>query len=398
MATLIPRSDRAAIEAQVLAIARDLLRELGNPASAEAVKRSDSLDRDLGLGSIERVELVSRIEQSLRIPLPDSAVADAITLDDVIAAAAGPPPSGSDNASVQAPGAASTDAEPRETGRLRQPASDARAPGARGTPAFRLESSAPRRVLEFLYGIYAAAVFVVWLVTTWLIVLLMPGGQPAARMTSMALRLYFKAIGCRLTIEGREQVEAYGPSIYVSNHTSYADVLVIMALFPPNYRFVAKNEINHMPFIGTFLRKIGHFAFDRSKLRARSRQVEQMEKALLRGQSLFVFAEGTFTAEAGVRAFQLGAFRVAVKTGRPIVPVALRGVRHTLRDGTFLPKPGAITVTVCPALLPNPQPERREWAEVLRLRDETRRIISRHSGEPMLWQTGSEPVGDAHSP
>jgi fatty-acyl-CoA synthase len=147
---------------------------------------------------------------------------------------------------------------------------------------------------------------------------------------------------------------------------------------------VAKNEINNMPFIGTFLRKLGHFAFERSRLRERSRQADQMEKALLRGESVFVFAEGTFTAQPGVRPFSLGAFRAAVKTGRPIVPVALRGTRHFLRDGRFLPKPTRISIIASPALLPSPEALGREWAEVLRLRDETRRIISSHSGEPLL--------------
>jgi len=109
-----------------------------------------------------------------------------------------------------------------------------------------------------------------------------------------------------------------------------------------------------------------------------------MEQALLQGESLFIFAEGTFTAQPGVRAFQSGAFRAAVKTGRPIVPVALRGARRFLRDGTWLPKPSRITVTVCPALVPTVAPNGRDLAEVLRLRDEARAVISKHSGEPLL--------------
>jgi len=227
-------------------------------------------------------------------------------------------------------------------------------------------------------------VFLIWVVLAWLILHLMPRGQPAARMTTIALRLYFWLVGCRIDLEGREHMDAYGACIYVSNHTSYSDVLVVMALFETNYHFVAKNEINHMLFIGTFLRKIGHFAFERSKLRARSRQAEQMEQALLRGESLFIFAEGTFTAQPGVGPFQSGAFRAAVKTGRPIVPVALRGARRFLRDGTWLPKPSRITVTVCPALVPSAASNGRDLAEVLRLRDEARRVIAKYSGEPLL--------------
>jgi 1-acyl-sn-glycerol-3-phosphate acyltransferase len=382
VATLIPRSDRAAIEAQVLAIIRDFLRELGSGAAIADLKGSASLERGLGLGSIERVELLSRLERSLGTSLPDSAVAEASSVDDIIVAVAGPAGSGGAKAIEPAPAESGSGSE--RTSAANESSSRQRTQNLDSTEAIHEPAWLPWRVLEMIYGIYAAAVFFVWLVLAWLMVLLVPRGPRAARMTSAALRVYFTLIGCQIRMEGREHVDAYGACIYVSNHTSYSDVPVVMALFQTNYHFVAKNEINDMPFIGTFLRRLGHFAFERSKLRARSRQAEQMEKALLRGESVFVFAEGTFKAQRGVRPFQLGAFRAAVRTGRPIVPVALRGTRRFLRDGSFLPKPTRISVTVCPGIFAAAGSNGREWAEVLRLRDETRRIISSHSREPLL--------------
>jgi 1-acyl-sn-glycerol-3-phosphate acyltransferase len=381
VATLIPRPDRAAIKAQVLAITRELLRELGNTEAGEAVRGSASLERDLGLGSIERVELSSRLERTLGTSLPEGAIAEAKTLDDIIAVVAGPTEGAS--LSEGPPTVSLSDTGATESVSV-QTSSEVRAQDPAGVQATHEHAQLFWRVWETIYGTYAAGVFFVWLVLSWLLVLVMPPGRAAARMASAALRLYFRLIGCRIHMEGEQHVDAYGACIYVSNHTSYFDVPAVMALFKTNYHFLAKNEINDMPFVGTFLRKLGHFAFERSKLRARSRQAEQMEKALLRGESLFVFAEGTFTAQPGVRPFQLGAFRAAVRTGRPIVPVVLRGTRRFLRDGTLLPKPARISVIVCPALFSSPDSAGREWAEVLRLRDETRTIISSHSGEPLL--------------
>lgn len=384
MTTLIPPPGRAAIEAQVLAITRDLLRELGNSGAIEALKGSASLESDLALGSIERVELISRLERSLGISLPENAAAEAQSLDDIIGVVAGAAGSAGARA-IEQPPAQSFGGTERNTQVIESRGEARSEVGALRSIAGETQGgSLLWRVLETIYGIYAAGVFLVWLVFAWLVLLVTPGGRPAARMTSVALRLYFRVIGCRVTMDGREHLDAYGASIYVSNHTSYIDVLAVMALFHTNYHFVAKNEINDMLFIGTFLRKLGHFAFERSKLRARSRQAEQMEKALLGGESVFVFAEGTFTAEPGVRPFQLGAFRAAVKTGKPIIPVALRGIRRFLRDGTFLPKPTLIRVIVCPPIFPNPVPSGREWAEVLRLRDETRKIISSQAGEALV--------------
>jgi 1-acyl-sn-glycerol-3-phosphate acyltransferase len=384
--TLTPRSDRATIKAQVMAITGELLRELGNSAVIEALQGaglpdSATLESDLGLGSIERLELVSRLERSLGVSLPERDVAEAKTIDDIVAAIAGPESAAVESVQAGAAKAGEHKARTLEPTTARSETSAHHSGSARVTHS---RGSFLRRAWEVIYGIYAAGLFFIWLPLTWLVVLVMPGGRPAARMTSLSLRIYFRLVGCRILITGAEHVGAYGACIYVSNHTSYSDVPIIMALFRTDYHFLAKSEINDMPFVGTFLRKLGHFAFERGKLRARSRQAEEMERALLRGESIFVFAEGTFVAGPGVRPFQLGAFRAAVKTGRPIVPVALRGARRFHEDGTILPRPSHIDVTVCPALFANPDSAGRDWAEVLRLRDETRRLIAEHSGEPLI--------------
>jgi 1-acyl-sn-glycerol-3-phosphate acyltransferase len=240
-----------------------------------------------------------------------------------------------------------------------------------------------RRGLEFLYGVYAAAVFVPWLVVSWALLRLARGRGGAARFTPAALRVYFALIGCRVEVRGRENLPAGEPVVYVSNHTSYFDVLVLMAALGAEYRFVAKSEVHAMPMIGTFLRRMEHFAFKREDPQARLRQARQLEEALEKGVSVFVFPEGTFTAREGVRPFHLGAFRAAADTGCPVVPVALRGTRQFLRDKTMLPRPSHIVVTVCPALGVRAG-SKNAWQEVVRLRNLAREEISRYAGEPLL--------------
>jgi 1-acyl-sn-glycerol-3-phosphate acyltransferase len=112
--------------------------------------------------------------------------------------------------------------------------------------------------------------------------------------------------------------------------------------------------------------------------------VEEIEAALGRRESVFVFPEGTFTAQEGVRAFHLGAFRAAVDARCPVIPVALSGTRRFLRDGTFLPRPSWITLTICPPLVPAPGAQTASWRDVVRLRDTARTVISQHAGEPLL--------------
>ncbi len=247
-----------------------------------------------------------------------------------------------------------------------------------------------KRGLEILYGLYFCVVFLLWIVPTWTIVHFIRDHRAAGRFTSGALRILFALIGCRVTVVGKEHMDMPGAKIYASNHTSYFDVLPLMLGLGVPYRFVSKMEVGRMPFIGTFLKQMGHLKFDRTDAESRLRQAREMEEFLHNGESMFVFPEGTFTKEDGVRPFQLGAFKAAVATGAPIIPVALAGTRKILRDGTYLPRPGSVTITVLPPIYPRTASDATEsadgsgWHELIRLRDATREAIVRHSGEPLL--------------
>jgi 1-acyl-sn-glycerol-3-phosphate acyltransferase len=240
------------------------------------------------------------------------------------------------------------------------------------------------RTLEFLYGIYVGLIFAVWILPTWTLVRLAPSRDSAARITSRALRLLFVLAGCPVRVKGRENLPAGEAVIYVSNHTSFADVIALMAGLGVGYRFISKIEVNSMPFIGMFLRKLGHLSFDRSDPQARIRQMKEIEESLQQGVPVFIFPEGTFTPHEGIRPFQLGAFKAAVSTGRAICPVVLRGTRQFLRDENILPRPASLSLTILPLIHPAAPATDSDWQEVVRLRDETRAVIAQHSGEPML--------------
>ena len=156
-----------------------------------------------------------------------------------------------------------------------------------------------------------------------MIVQLYSDHRAAGRFTNGALKILFFLIGCKVRVVGKEYMETPGAKIYASNHTSYFDVVALMMGLGVPYRFVAKMEVTGMPFIGTFLRQMGHLSFDRSDAESRLHQAAEMEDFLRKGESVFVFPEGTFTRDPGVRQFQLGAFKAAVETGAPIIPVSL---------------------------------------------------------------------------
>jgi len=247
-----------------------------------------------------------------------------------------------------------------------------------------------KRGLETVYGVYFWVVFALWIVPTWAILHLIREHRAARRYTSAALEILFALIGCRVRVIGKEYVDAAGAKIFTSNHASYFDVLPLMLGLGVPYRFVAKMEVREMPFIGAFLDRMGHLRFDRSDPGSRLRQVREVEELLRNGESIFFFPEGTFTREDGVRPFQLGAFKAAVATATPILPISLAGTRRVLRDGTYLPRPNSVTITVHPPIYPRAVgndgsgSETSAWQELIRLRDATREAIAKDSGEPLL--------------
>jgi 1-acyl-sn-glycerol-3-phosphate acyltransferase len=95
---------------------------------------------------------------------------------------------------------------------------------------------------------------------------------------------------------------------------------------------------------------------------------------------VLVFPEGTFTGAAGLRPFRLGAFKTAVETGTPVVPLALRGTRRVLRDGEWLPRPQRIELRILPPL----KASGTDWRHVLELRDRVADAVAENCGEPRL--------------
>lgn len=240
-----------------------------------------------------------------------------------------------------------------------------------------------RTALEKIYGVYFIIVFFLWIVPSWMIVKQYKDHKAAGRFTSAALKVLFALVGIRVKVVGKEYMRAPGAKVYASNHASYFDVMPVMLGMGVPYRFVAKGEVNQMPFIGTFLNQMGHLSFDRHSANSRLKQVDEIEEYLRNGEEVFVFPEGTFVPEDGVRPFQLGAFRAAVATGTPVIPVSLKGTRRFLRDGTFLPRPTSITITLSAPIYPEKR-EGAELQEIVRLRDLAREKIAEYSGEGIL--------------
>lgn len=244
-----------------------------------------------------------------------------------------------------------------------------------------------RRGLRGLYAVWLALAIGTGVLGLWLVLRLLPGRGVARALQRWGSRYALAVMGVRPRRLG--VTPATPPLLLACNHTSYFDVLVLLATLPMDFVVVAKREASAYPFVGLFLRRAGHLAVERREAQESLAGAQQVTEAVRAGRSVLVFPEGTFTAATGLRPFRLGAFKTAVEAGLPITPVALRGVRTLLRDGTWLPRPGPVEVWVGAPIAP----EGEGWHAVVALRDRVADALAEHCGEPRLDLLAAGPAG-----
>ncbi|MBI3574375.1 MAG: AMP-binding protein [Gammaproteobacteria bacterium] len=236
-----------------------------------------------------------------------------------------------------------------------------------------------RAAAAALYAAYAWALFALAAPPAWLAVQAVPRAWRWP-LLGRAGRMVFAALGIRVAVRGLENLPSAHAGILVANHASYLDGIVLTAVLPRPARFVAKAEFARHPLVGPFLRGLDAEFVERFDRQLGVADARHAARVALAGHTLLFFPEGTFTRRPGLQAFHLGAFVAAAETGLPVVPVALRGTRSILRDGSWFPRRGAVMLTIGAPLTP----ASTDWQAALKLRDAARDHILRHCGEPDL--------------
>jgi 1-acyl-sn-glycerol-3-phosphate acyltransferase len=138
----------------------------------------------------------------------------------------------------------------------------------------------------------------------------------------------------RVRTEGLEKLPPAGTYVFVSNHSSYMDIPVILSELPFQFRFFAKKGLYTIPFLGTHLKRAGHLPVDRSNARNSLKSMTEGAHLIARRRtSVLLFPEGGRNPK-GLREFKEGAAYIGIKAGVPVVPMALVGMREVLPMGS----------------------------------------------------------------
>ena len=136
-------------------------------------------------------------------------------------------------------------------------------------------------------------------------------------------------------VEGRNKIDPKETYVIVSNHQSGADILVLFRLYR-HYKWVAKQSLFYYPFIGWNMWLNGYISIVRTRGRSKLMMMDKAANAVKAGNSVMLFPEGTRTQDGNLQPFKTGAFRLALDTKSPILPVVIKGTYFAINKNSLL--------------------------------------------------------------
>jgi 1-acyl-sn-glycerol-3-phosphate acyltransferase len=200
--------------------------------------------------------------------------------------------------------------------------------------------------------------------------------RSTSRIIDPLIRLWatilVKAAGIDLHSEGTELVDRSQRYILIANHSSYFDIPCLFAAIPQPIRFMAKISLFKIPVFGWALGRSGFIPIDRKNRRTAVKSFELAIDRIRKGNTIVVFPEEGRSRTREMRPFQRGGFLLALRSGLPILPVAIEGTYDVFPAGATRVRPGRVTVHVGNVI----RTEGRTVREKEKLSEEARAQIS----------------------
>jgi len=156
-----------------------------------------------------------------------------------------------------------------------------------------------------------------------------------------------RVTGARMTVEGQKNIPA-GPCVFVGNHRSYYDIPILLTALDAPHGILAKEELEKIPLLNRWMKLLGCVFVKRDDIRASVKALNDATAIVEGGRSFVIFPEGTRYKgeEGGAGEFKAGAFRIAVKTGAPVIPVAVTGARALFETNGNRCRPGSVRIKI----------------------------------------------------
>lgn len=156
--------------------------------------------------------------------------------------------------------------------------------------------------------------------------------------------------GVKLDISGDDYFDKDKTYVFASNHSSFFDIPILIYGIKNNVRIIYKKELEKAPFFGKGLNRSAYISIDRSDPRKSMESLADAVKSIEEGDSVLIYPEGTRSPDGKLHEFKRGAFMLASRSGKPIVPVTIVGAYDIYRKGSFSINPGTVKIIFSPPL------------------------------------------------
>jgi 1-acyl-sn-glycerol-3-phosphate acyltransferase len=163
-------------------------------------------------------------------------------------------------------------------------------------------------------------------------------------------RTWLNACGARVRVSGRENVDPSVSYVFAANHRSYLDTATLFFYAGPKMGLVAKNELSKIPVFGQGMSFVNIIAIDRTNPERAMRSMKKAREVMDDGYSFGVFIEGTRAMPGELLPFKKGAFHLAMQTGAPIIPVAIKETDWMMGKRTGVAYSGEIEMVLLPPI------------------------------------------------
>ena len=164
----------------------------------------------------------------------------------------------------------------------------------------------------------------------------------------------------RVRVAGREHLRPGQSYVMLSNHQGAYDILALYGFLGREFRWVMKEELRKVPFLGWGCAAIGHIFIDRKNSARAIASLEAAKSHLTGGVSVLIFPEGTRSDDGRLLPFKKGGFNIARQLDLPILPLSITGSNAILPKACLFPRPGIVRVRFHPAIVPSDFPDTAE--------------------------------------
>lgn len=156
--------------------------------------------------------------------------------------------------------------------------------------------------------------------------------------------------GAKVNVYGLENIPKDKTVLFVPNHQSDFDILLLLAYLPVPKAFVAKVELEKLPFINQWMKRIHCLFMDRNDIKQSAQIIIEGIKQLKSGINMVIFPEGTRSKTGKLGEFKGGSFKLATKSKCPIVPLTIDGTRNIMEANNYRIKPVTVNLYIHPPI------------------------------------------------